>query len=139
MTYETIDWEAEAKRVAKAFGIKGECVWIDVRKQAVQLVALDDLVCKYGIPISEDAYAVVQYSKGSRFFQIFDGSPDVGIFINWQGAVWESDVIAHGDTLAKALYHLSLLTPEVEQALGVTIDAHTKLEWELEFAGRDGG
>lgn len=138
MTYETMDWEAEAKRVAAAFGVTSECIWIDLgSKGNKKLVSLDAAECKYGIPISEDAYALIEYSRKWRYFEIFDGYPDISIYINWQGVVWdEPDVIQHSDTISKALFHLSLLTPEAEASLKVAISHHQKLEWTLEYEAR---
>jgi hypothetical protein len=131
MTFETMDWEAEAKRVARAFGLLTCTVASELHQGGVCYRANDttnefNVSCKY-----TSRYQCFELERVDKNIIGLNSST---IYLNWEGSVRT----AHPDAqttpeLAKGLFHLDLLTPEVEAALQVSISNHQKIEWALEY------
>jgi hypothetical protein len=142
MTYETIDWEVEAKRVARAFGVEGKVEFRQHRRlkgsQRFGVIG----VRKLAVPVGEGFFVDVAYETKGRFFALADKTHK-----NWVSLKigWVRGDISYGDSgnveefstrLARGLFHLDLLTPEVEHKLTATISAHQKMEWAGEYQQR---
>jgi hypothetical protein len=155
MTYETMDWDAEARRIAQAFGIDKPCYW----KQELSVWADDEAPAgavpktetemwlklqgsQYdNIELGEDQFLYCVYNNEERFFQTYDkkakkGSPlyqMIEISIRWDGTHHVSEITSKKPlNLARGLFHLGYLTLPVEASLSLTISEHQKLEWTLE-------
>lgn len=133
MTYKTIDWVAEAERVRRAFGIEEECEFKFNRNRM-------ELKHNNWWPEVNGAIIFISFFDDRKSFAVCDDreSSSCAIFTEKEPDVFRSNSEVSAPQLAKALCHLSLLTAEVETALGVSISAHQKLEWELEYAERWG-
>jgi len=139
MDFETIDWEQESQRVARAFGIEEQC----------HFVMENDLVTRK-LYVGEEPYIFVSRTKliGVDYFELGHTFQAVNprrtkaeafVSLDWGVSILMSQPEAElSPLLAKPLFHLGLLTPEVEAALKVTITAHQKLEWALEYERRYG-
>ena len=139
MTYETLDWPSEAERVALAFGVVGECEFQNTGLTH-SLKFIDQNGTAQPVLRGEGEYvAAVEYSAAGRRFSAsrnyisLDSEAETRIHIGWDGSVRRVSLwLGEADFLAKALYHLGLLTPEVEAALKVSISSHQKAEWALD-------
>ena len=146
MTYETMDWEAEAKRVAKAFNVLSACYFdydpdeakCDLCSRPAQTTASVFLTDWHQLRSSYDR-------DEGRLFEIHKGTSNVFILIYWDGDVNQSwgknSDLTPGyfeliNMLAKGLFHMDLLTIEVEAHLQTSITVHQKLEWTLEYEER---
>ena len=130
MNFETMDWEAEAERVRHAFCAND---LIPFHKSASG--------CTIEIQTPQGGLSM-QYGEDGRYFAL-QGQEQIPteISINWDGtldgqAVCGPETQADSDFIAKGLFHLDSLTPEVEAALQVSISNHQKLEWQLEYEAR---
>ena len=140
MDFETMDWKAEAERVARAFGVEGKCFFRAEYEEYV-LRSVDRANKDYFKQplIQPRVYLLATYEAEGQYFEIYN--PAAG----------QSTTIIIGDTIdlnrfsgdlffanemARALYKLDLLTPEIEAMLKVNISAHQRLEWALEFESR---
>jgi len=147
MDYETIDWEAEAQRVARAFGLSEKCYFREQVPPATSSSRLyyHDLCWKdtkggYEFPDGSGVIFICVYVKqiGVRYgFEREYGRANTSFLLNWK-----SKPIVRGNDavlvplLAKGLFHLGLLTAEVETMLNVS--NHEKLEWAREYEERYG-
>lgn len=136
MDFDSIDWKAEATRVALAFGVKthsyfGKSNWGYGKAMRFYIsggprVYLETL---------DTAQLIVLYSRECREFTLIkfpDGKASVSL--SYSGQLIDKPSIVHSIysyPLARALFLLDLLTPEVENALQTTISTHQKIEWML--------
>lgn len=139
-TYDTIDWQAEAQRVKRAFGVEGEC---EFRLENYERLLYEDgdegMI--YQPKIAENLYVQAAWTDSDRYFLIHQchGHKSTSIGIWDTGVLNDSpNDLTYAVPLARALFHLDLLTPEVETALQVTISHHEKLEWLREYEERYG-
>ena len=135
-SYETLDWEAEAIRMARAYGVKVECAFIETRYGKDFI----DIATRKKAEISEGVVGTAGYSPSNRFYTVRSRSSWTVIQLSWLGEVQSAHVGKDFEVaaLARAFFHLELLTPEVEAALSVSITAHEKLEWAREYEERYG-
>ncbi len=132
MTFERIDWEAEALRVASAFGIEFPCQFLEFDSDQ-RLLYLQGFTSRIWLRKEGALYLTALYDQKGRLFTVSESYADSAeIFIGWDGSVdrrpWFYD---HNLLIARALFYLDLLTPEVEAALLVSVSAHERLEWLL--------
>jgi len=148
MNFETIDWEAEALRVSRAFEVEEECEffvippdWYDLEKGETRELLHDFGLEQHNVEALGEFELTVNYSPESRFYGLesLDTGEAAVISIQWDGSL-PRRVYRHKPTkfLVRPLFHLDLLTPEVEAALGVSISANQKLEWTQEYKARYG-
>jgi hypothetical protein len=134
MAYETLNWKHEANRVAAAFGAEGECEFVefDAGQRLLQWRGWSRIY------LAGSLYFGALYDGEGRLFSVTEGYTDAAeIFISWDGSVNQRPwFYKHNILLARALFHLQLLTPEVEGALNVSVTAHDKLEWTLNYRER---
>ncbi len=87
---------------------------------------------------------MVHYHQHERWFVLREANvldPEIAfVSLNWDNSLCNSDVVRKPDKtanlahcLARVLFNLGLLTPEVEAALEVSITAHEKLGWAREY------
>ena len=136
-----MDWKAEAERVARAFGLEGKCEFYR-RNKHDESRYFRHLVKPYAItfphPIGETRLRVT-YDPNGRHFDLSNGSAWSLMSVGWDVRQYQLPILAfYNFHIAKALFYLDLLTPEIEDALEVSISAHEKLEWILEFEARYG-
>ncbi len=133
MTLETIDWELEAERVKRAFGLKGEArfkLWYDLARQ----FQLDGNSL---VPLGESEQLIIAYEGVMKFTLWRNGEFDTYIGIDFEGKRRGQTFAGRGcHTIAEGLFHLGLLTPEIEAALGMDISHHQRAEWILEYDER---
>ncbi len=143
-----MDWGVESQRVTRAFGVKRRCVfkkmeesWLISMYLRDQPLALSDEAEKTKLRL------IVEYNLHERRFDVWGHSGPKAfikaarrtqIVLGWDGTVISSWLIYHdarlpddGELLARGLFFLGLLTPEVEAALKVSISQHQKMEWAL--------
>lgn len=133
MTYETLNWELEAQRVARAFGVEGECDW-HIHNEDRRLFLADTSPYVPYVPFSCSEIAIA-YARSGRDFH----NASSYLVIGFDGKIHVNEgAEKFGKPLARALFHLDLLSPAVESALGVSISHHEKLEWTLEYEARHG-
>lgn len=145
MSYETIDWNAEALRVARAFGVEGEFRdggFYDKKYLSVgeHYEAIPFTGAGYG-----ELFSVV-YTFDQMQFEVWNtwNHTRTDCHIGYDGSFSDGlstldkkkFPIAHRYPLARALFHLDLLTPEVEEALQVSVSAHEKMEWTMGYEAR---
>jgi hypothetical protein len=148
MNYETMDWEAEAIRVARAFGIKEKCEFRferlrnGTRMSAFKQMSLyiEATASKPSLPWGDVLHASCD-NDGRTYDAIAKSSSDFNLVISfeWDGELMIAELVdnyAYVDLFAKGLFHLGLLTEEVEAELKIYITAHQKLEWALEYEER---
>lgn len=127
MTYETIDWDAEAKRISDAFGLC-DGVFVKAFDESTQKTFINGWLTKER----------VIYDTDFRCYEYYDfPSNPTRIYLNWQGKVCFSPKIGRDGgplIVGKALFRLGLLSDEVAEILGIS--AHQKIEWELECHAR---
>jgi hypothetical protein len=166
MTYETIDWDAEALLVARAFGCDEDCrfeekldgepvksglgnerylCWKIAEEGQEWILKLKGLAEYwnhwYWFPELEEVAFRCTYNKDyGRHFIISPSheTGDTSIEIGWDGDCG----CGIGDKalairLAKGLFRLGLLSHGTEAELKVTISAHEKLEWVREYEERE--
>ncbi len=137
ITFETMDWEAEAKRVSLAFGVEEKCRF--VKSSLNETMTFRPLTDGQDVKVP-DGSVRVYYQLKVRSYQIFASSKiSVAVRFITSGGVITRIVPKDCPAvkpLARALFHLDLLTPEVEAALKVNISAHQKIEWTLEYEER---
>lgn len=153
-TYETMDWDAEAKRVAAAFGLDmtAEYEFREFPEENPQTMLLRQIGApKIVLPTRpETSFEYFIGAKGRIFVLSNNGNPNNGpvgaramtlASLYWDGTIditpFQLDS-RYSEILARALFHLDLLTPEVEQALQVSVSAHEKIEWGRECEKRNG-
>jgi len=137
MDYKTLDWEIEAQRVMKAFGIVEPC---EFKPEAVG-VETDMVLRMIGTDLSPalpwGERLGVYYGTRDRLYQAYEDDRHTVSFIasiDWEGKLTAPFyVIENALFFAKGWLYLGLLTAEIEQALEVRITAHEKLEWALEY------
>jgi len=142
MTPETIDWPLEARRIRQAFGLQGLCLFKPWYEGARQFQMDGNSL----VPLGDNAKLFVAY-EGVMKFTIWRSNgfdPSIGLdraseLDTYIGLTYDGKVRGqtfagrYSNTLAKGLFHLDLLTPEVEAALKVSVSAHEKAEWTLEY------
>ncbi len=145
MTFETLDYVAEAERISTAFDVKGECEFIGSDYDTMKL--RQNNITQIELNTRDNLFLYCVYEKQlGRTFSIYSKSENdsvelAQITVDWlRGLPYEpvSEAIdtIHAYTLAKGIFYLDLLTPEVEAAMQVTISNHQKLEWVLEYNAR---
>jgi len=144
--YETLDWELEARRVAKAFEIEKECYFYSV-------IESNGEECRWLRLKGEDspllfnrhAWFNIRYTREYRGFYVV--VPDLKwavleVEFSWNGELIESIFTDyHALKIARGLFRLGLLTPAIETelwALMTNNSAHEKLEWKLEYEAQNG-
>ena len=123
MNFEITDEDAEAKRVQLAFDLERFRFPIDVL-----------------VP-SEKFYLTVEYKPHFRYFKVTDKQTtnidyaDIKLHSN---GMTEIEVTSDECSfeLARGLFLLGMLTPEIEAELEVTISSHQKVEWKLGFEAK---
>lgn len=146
MTYETMDWEAEARRIAWAFEVKTECKF----RQKIKSYGEKRILLSCGrnnVAIDENWNLYATYKPGGMWFRMEHSAFLTGVGWVSSGAMWVSldwnrKVLDAGpdheysELLVRALFRLDLLTQEIETALESSVTAHQKLEWQLEYEAR---
>ena len=138
MTYETMDWETEAKRLMAAFDLKDECRFVSGG------ICMDlKYLNTYKWPTTSDGDELMcVYTSGdisSRGFSIQNDLAYADVYFDYNG-----ELISHASSanefpvLIRAFHYLGFLTPEVEAELQVSTSHHQKLEWTLEYEARNG-
>lgn len=141
MDFETIDWNVEAKRVARAFDFEGECEFVPTTyAHEMEIVSGGSSQLK----IHQRLYLNATYSLYGREFGLWQGWE---FSQSWSARVvvkWNNRIVVHLNPseprlfLAHALFRLDLLTPETEAELKVSLTAHERIEWTLEREERYG-
>jgi len=144
MDFETIDWDSEAKRIQKAFGIAGECELRELRRsdwgRRLFLVGTKSR----DVFIDDDTLLRITYDATGRFFYLADKTREdwLSFKIGWGKdeveGVLSGKVDEFSTLLARGFFHLGYLSAEAELKLETTITAHEKLEWALEYERRYG-
>ena len=137
MTFETMDWEAEAQRVALAFGVEAKCRF--VKSNLNETMTFRPTTDGQDVKVPDGSVRVYYQSK-VRSYQIF-ASNEVNAAVRFIASGGVRTRIVPRDCpavepLARGLFYLNLLTSEVEASLQVAISAHQKAEWTLEYAKR---
>ncbi len=103
MTYETMDWDAEAKRVALALGVVGECEF-----RIKNPIKPSYLIEGY---LSTGCFQVTYVQPRIGFIFYGDaGQILVQLGLSWQGRLLDCHVSnCYPLSLARALFHLDLL------------------------------
>ncbi|RYE38031.1 MAG: hypothetical protein EOP48_27725 [Sphingobacteriales bacterium] len=132
MIFEAMDWGAEAKLVATAFGLYYQCEFQD-RGNHRQL-KLPDHKWPY---LADGRLIQISYlcagDGGREFIITHKDNYHTDIFINFDGEIHDDSFMNPIDvTTTRALFLLGLLTPEVESHLTINVSAHQKAEWLLE-------
>ncbi|RYZ62631.1 MAG: hypothetical protein EOP09_18600 [Proteobacteria bacterium] len=143
MTFETMDWEDEAKRVAAAFGLEPTVHFEDGDAQDLKTLYWGDRGDANDIHMRDGLMFIANYSTDCRFFEILGTSVS---FDSWIEIGWDGEIgvpvppkrMAYAMHLARGLFHLGLLTPKAEVDLQVTTTFHQKLEWTREYDARVG-
>jgi len=139
MDYDSIDWEVEAKRVARAFGIEEQCQFVLDNDLVSRSLYVGDDPYFY---LSSEAIVRVDYFDLGRSFQTMNPRQAKAVLfvsIDWDGFILMSQAeFKLSLLLSKPLFHLGLLSPEVEAALKLTITAHQKIEWARQYEERYG-
>lgn len=136
LNFFTIDWALESLKVTQAFDVRESCIfgpkWGTDRTAMEYSPVLEPLrFCHI-----KDALLSITYRPYSRSFTIQGQGRNGRIAqIMW---IDEQPISSVGDAeyslwLAKGLFHLDLLTLEVEQALALSVSHHERLEWQLEY------
>jgi len=136
------DWGAEAALMMRAFGVTEECQFFGPHKMKMLLLKdhpHDDE--KGEIPIG-DFWLRVIYNTDSRLFQLRDADRSLVIAARllWNGDLYTRNKRerAAEQLMAKGLFNLGLLTPEIEEKLRLTLTLHEKLEWQMEWEKSEG-
>lgn len=153
MTCESINWEEEAKRVARAFGVEVPCYFgnespysdrmklgivgtfrCDIHEHVID-VRLPDFK-KLSVIYEPDRrhFGIVRFPVAKAFVSIGVKGDLIGT------SLVHSHYLAD---LAKGLFQLDLYTAQIDEIFRQKgtenlITAHQKLEWELEYAERWG-
>jgi len=143
MTSEIINWELEAKRVGLAFGLTWPCWFVrygDANK-TYQLITTKS--GEWHELIGQDEIQLhIRYTKDGRWYYLKDSSQQSLMRFCRQLNHFTYSAIPflpdHSKIFVRALFKLDLLTPQVEECLGITISTHEKLEWTLEYEQRYG-
>jgi len=122
---ETIDWPLEAKRIGAAFGLEGECEFgyelgrfrLKQNNPYPRLADGSYFDCDYFVNdrLTRE-FTIRNYNDGSKFSSVWfisDGRVTAGYQPN--------DDAQFSRTLARGLFNLGLLTPEVEAVLNLSI------------------
>lgn len=129
MIYETMDLMAEARRIARAFGVEGPVSWFDHDDDIVFVLEnKPSLVVSYNI---EGNYKIFNFDNPLAIW-----SDDCTVIREDGSAIRNHPNSENDEVLACALFHLNLLTPEIEAALNISVTSHLKLEWTLEHKAR---
>jgi hypothetical protein len=146
--FETTDWEVEAKRVVQAFGVKRRCAFKKMGESRLAGMYLRDKPLPFpDEPETTKLRLIVEYNRTERRFTVWGHagpkefmkvSRRTQIVLDWDGAVISSWLVYHdaglpddSELLARGLFFLDLLTPEVEATLKVNVSQHQKMEWAL--------
>jgi len=137
MNFESMDWEAEAQRVAAAFGVEAPCQFLEFDSNQ-RLLYVQGFTSRIWLKHTQTLYLTAFYAQNGRLFTITQGYGDSAeLFIGWDGSVdrrpWFYD---HNPIIARALFYLDLLTPEAEEALCISVSAHDRLEWMLQTGSK---
>jgi len=145
--YSSIDWIAEATRVAQAFGVEGECHWNDsqpvglhrkLKSNGNTPVVNSGHFLDYFMCLTGPFIRIWQTENGDEY-----GNLGTQIEANLNTSNSRFTIYGNPDKaflliFARALFHLNLLTIEVENALCVIISATEKMEWGREYEERYG-
>jgi len=145
LAYDSMDWEAETKRIVAAFEMVEPCRFIrHAGTASCEATERMDDKNTSRILLKNGLRAAVSYSRTAKSFGISYDNRYYGVGFRWDGshikrnppkqtkrAKPRPDIVY--DTLGKALFFLDLFTPEVEEVIGGSITAHQKLEWQLEY------
>jgi len=151
-TFETLDWELEARRLNAAFGIEGEfrAAFDDEPsgpKWLIKTIGSDAMPNMF--IVNAEFWVSFYYDRKNRYFTVGKiprqsptSFPNKKFILNWAGTQFrvqgsQIDIEGHW-IIAKGLYHLGLLTDEIETAMQVAVSAHQKIEWTLEYESRCG-
>jgi len=149
-TFETLDWNAEARRVARAFGVTEECHFHTyVENEPIEngdgdypylRLTLKDGLTEPTIFCRDDVALLCEYDEDiGRSYYVYAEKGVTGIRMEWDESlaslIKDSTLLP---LLAKGLFYLDILTPEVEETLKITVTAHEKLEWAREYEQRYG-
>ena len=149
--YETMDWEAEAKRIARAFGVEGECHFevpqhdppAQGGSQRIPQTGFRTLRLKNGdyARLANGVHFWCDYRRGAgrNYWLRASLHSRLGIKVAWGGQLaFQIDDYTLAPALTKGSFHLGLLTSEIEAALKANVTAHEKLEWTREYEERYG-
>ena len=132
------DWDTEASRIARAFGVVESCGFYGPRH--LKMLLLKDFsqdAYIQQIPLGNELLLNVCYNTAYRLFQLTntDRTAFTEAMLLWNGDVHARNYqeLTAARRFVKALFSLGLLTPEIEENLGITPTHHEKLEWQLEF------
>ena len=136
MDYETIDWDAEALRIARAFGVEAP---LRFRRKIKDSKIRHDLLSgsHTHIVVHETLRLTVNYKPHCLHFKLHYGDVATAVTIGYNGMVGQATVESkYSNQLAKGLFHLGLLHHDTIEILGWSISEHDKLEWLLEYEER---
>jgi len=149
MNFETMDWDAEAQRVQRAFGIEPSCEFVLLRENGGRWFTVRDREegeIIYGSLICGPLFISVNYYQNYMSFcvgmaNLDDEPPMTSLKLGYDGNdifVYElsKNHPEYALLISRALFYLDLISPEVEAALQLSITAHQKLEWTLEYEAR---
>jgi len=147
MDFETLDWELEARRVKAAFGVKSECKFYEFTtheglERRFQIRDGNEETLAENLLVSGESLRVY-YAQGERFYEITNRDRRRAHITFWdEQTIFVSPPLSHVrwgglfHLLIKGVYYLDLLTPHIETELEISISAHEKLEWKLEYEER---
>jgi len=144
MTYETIDWDAEAQHLKTAFGVVGKCFWVSqanfvhINFGKGPAVYGQVLTVKSGgytaMCSSGDRVHILYHPNGlyfelSRLMEVYCSA-----FIGWNSK--EPVTQGYAAPMHRALAYLVMNSHAVAAAMNLT--EHEKLEWIREYEERYG-
>jgi len=127
--YATINWAGEAEHIKQAFGIN-EMVEFCEHAEGMELRSKqqDKILLANGLQLN-----VIYTSERKGFTltnsQLKSGMPWTNISLDWEGNVESNFGLHEAEALAKGLYHLGLLTIEVEKTLGIYAYSCQRENW----------
>ena len=141
MNFDMMECEVEFERIRRAFDVAGECE-ILTEGDYISLESKGEKGAK--LRLHDGAELQASYSLRSRTlgFTLWVNETftefELGTNYVWYSVMY-NPFPEYDDSslrLVKGLFHLGLLTPEIERGLRVSISAHQKLEWTLEYEAR---
>lgn len=141
-------WENDAARIGRAFGIQGEFRELPEHPKRFCKIVPDGEKPEWFFNVKNDLWLGIIYMKDCRLLQIAENERHrvlIRVHLGWRRTNFHANIIRNIEgcqeaqlILAKGLYYLDFLTPELEASLGITVSAHEKLEWRLEYEARYG-
>ncbi len=142
MTFETIDWEAEAQRLALAFEIDTRCVFRPFTYHESEIKGMHfwpEWRNKYAL-LSCGNHFSASYNSEYKTYSCHRNENDweaLHLTFSWNDDFMGSQVVRQSPlSFARGFVRLNLFTPEIELILQAPISAHDKLELRLQYQER---